>query len=145
MKKYLFMCLMAAAACFAFTACGKDDAEPAGGDEDVNVTNGEIKETANQLVLTMTAKEQGVTITYKWTCDFQNDLCTRSIMEMTYPSESIARQVYESTVEDLDDEDKVTYSVKGKVVTADMTEEYKGQSKSVIKLAMEAMKRKYGI
>ena len=144
MKKYLFMCLMAAAACFAFTACGKDDPEPAGGDEDVNVTNAEIKETANQLVLTMTAKNQGVTVTYKWTCDFQNNLCTRSIMEMTYPSESMAEQAYESAVEDKEEGDKTAYSVKGKVVTADMTEVNRGQQKSVVKMAMEAFKSRFG-
>ena len=112
--------------------------------EDVTVTNAEIKETANQLVLTMTAKEQGVTVSIKWTCDFQNDLCTRSIMEMSYPWESIARQVYESAVENLDEKEKTVYSVKGKVVTVNMTEEYRGIQKSIIKKAMEAMKANAG-
>ncbi|MBQ1909615.1 MAG: hypothetical protein II170_06720 [Bacteroidaceae bacterium] len=131
MKKFLFLCLTAM--CCAFISCGDDD-EPKGGN-----TNGQvaatIKETANQLVLTYTTTTPGFTYTTTWTCDFQNDKCVSSTMTQTYPSEAIAKMVYD----ELDDEDKRIARLSGRSVIIDMTAEHKDMTREQIKITMQAI------
>lgn len=140
MKKYLFLFLMTLG-CFAFTACGDDEDDVLNPDNpgqvDVKVGKAEIKESANQLVLTYGITVQGLTVSVKWTCDFQNELCTRSVTEWTYPSEILAQAAYEAAVEEKDEWDTTVYSYKGKVYIEDDTEEYRGTSKQEIKEEMQ--------
>ena len=140
MKKYLFLCLMALG-CATFTACGDDEEDLIDlnnpGEVDVKVGKAEIKESANQLVLTYGITVQNMTVSVKWTCDFQNDLCTRSVTEWTYPSESYAKMAYEAAVAEKEDWDTTVYSYKGKVYIEDDTEDYRGVSKQEIKTEMQ--------
>jgi len=140
MKKYLFLFLMTLS-CVTFTACGDDEEEVLNPDNpgqvDVKVGKAEIKESANQLVLTYGITVQGLTVSVKWTCDFQNDQCTRSVTEWTYPSETLARATYEAAVEEKDEWDTTVYSYKGKVYIEDDTEDYRGTSKQEIKEEMQ--------
>lgn len=140
MKKYLFLFLMTLG-CFAFTACGDDEDDVLNPDNpgqvDVKVGKAEIKESANQLVLTYGITVQGLTVSVKWTCDFQNELCTRSVTEWTYPSEILAQAAYEAAVEEKDEWDTTVYSYKGKVYIEDDTEDYRGTSKQEIKEEMQ--------
>ncbi|MCR5820438.1 MAG: hypothetical protein K6F94_05785 [Bacteroidaceae bacterium] len=143
MKKYLWLCLMALA-CLPFIACGGNDEDETGVETEEQVyTEPEITDTGNKLVLTYSTSAYNLTTSTKWTCEFENALCTSSIVEVTYPSEAIARESYQNTVEDLDDDEPNIYSINGRVVTANTTEDYKGTPKASIKAAMEILKQRY--
>ena len=88
-------------------------------------------------LLTYGITVQGLTVSVKWTCDFQNELCTRSVTEWTYPSEILAQAAYEAAVEEKDEWDTTVYSYKGKVYIEDDTEDYRGTSKQEIKEEMQ--------
>lgn len=145
MKKYLFMCLMAAV-CFTFTSCGDKEEPETNGNENTENTSGgnaNFYELTNRLRLTYTSKVYNISIDNTWVCEFENDVCTSSVMTMTYPNANLAQQAYEDAVNGKSADDKTEYSINGKVVTADTTEEYRGKSKQVIKLAMMAIMAQY--
>ena len=145
MKKFLFMCLMALVP-MAFTACGSDDDDNKPNNEQTTPTGGtvssSISETSNQIIVTVTVKEQGLTMTTKYIFDFQNDVCTKATCQVEYPTEALAKEMYNELLEDLDeDEDASLYSINGKVVSIDMTASFKGQSKTAIKAAAETLRK----
>ena len=92
------------------------------------------------MYVTYSRTMNNMTITTTWTCYFDdNNICTSSKMETTFPTAELAKLSYDETIADLDEnEDPGKYSVNGKVVTYDSTDDYKGQSKDVIKAAMQA-------
>ena len=145
MKKFLFMCLVALVP-MAFTACGSDDDDNKPNNEQTTPTGGtvtsSISETSNQIVLTVTVTEQGLKMTTKYIFDFQNDVCTKATCQIEYPTEALAQASYNELMEDLDeDEDPSIYSIKGKVVSSDMTASFKGQSMAAIKVAVEILRK----
>ena len=143
LKKMMLMGLMVLG-CMTFGACGDDDdnsGEQGGNGTEVTVTKPEIKETANQLVLTYTMVTKGGSCNVKWTCDFEGDKLVKSIMTQTFSKESDARASFEAYK--ADPEDAGEYSLNGKTITVDNTEQYKGESKQVIKMTMEAIKAQY--
>lgn len=143
MKKYLFLCLMAMG-CLTFTACGSDDDEDLDDIEinegDIKVGQAELKETSNQLILSWAISVQNIKVSVKWTCTFKDDICTKSLWEYTYPSETYAKAAYENAMQVKDEYDRTIYSYKGKVYTEDDTADYEGDSREEIKAEMEAMK-----
>ncbi len=149
MKKLLFLTSLMALFClpFTFTACGSDDENDGpnnNGTEQAQFTEAQLTDNGNQLILVYSASAGGFTVTCKWTCDFQNDKLTRSILETTFPNEKAAQASYEASMKDKSEDDPTIYTLKGNVVTADNTESLRGADKSVIKITMEETAKRYG-
>lgn len=100
--------------------------------------NAKVKETANSLVLSYAVGNAEMVVTVKWTCLFENDLLTSSILEETFPSEEYAASVYQSYLEEQaeDPEEGIVYTLEGKVVKTDMTKDMVGNPKSSVLLVM---------
>ena len=73
----------------------------------------------------------------EWLAKFKGDNCNESKMMYTHPTEELATQYYRDQIADLEKDEAKKWSVKGKTVTEDNTEEYKGKDKVEIKAAMQ--------
>ena len=137
MKKYLFLSMAAIAALFAFSSCGDDDEiDPEINPDNIKVDKAKFTETANQMTLTYAISFPGLSsekVNVKHTADFKDDACTSFITEYTYSKETYAKQSYEASVSEKDEDDLTVYSYKGKVYTEDETAYYKGQSKDEVR------------
>lgn len=104
-------------------------------EEDPDPDNGEtsegITDNGNQLVLKYTQ----YTLPCVFTCDFENGICVKAVMEVTYPTAALAQIAYEGSGED----EEVKYSLKGNVLVCDMTALYGGLDKASIRTIMEGM------
>lgn len=142
LKKYFSICLALLATTLVMNSCVKDDE---GEDIIDSVENSKgkayITETENQLVLTIDIKDYYVE---KWTCDFENDVLVKSIMEFEVASEVIAKSVYEGLVasqegedgEEVNEENKINYVLNGTIISADITAQVAGASKTAVRNAM---------
>lgn len=138
MKKLLFS-LMALGALAAAPACS--DKEDDGNETKNTVT---ITETDSQIQLKHVISGLGLTITSNYTWNFNEDgLCVSANVTSTYPSEAIAKRIYEETVadEDLPATVKEWYSISGKVINYDMTDIYAGFSKKKVRELAEDLKK----
>lgn len=106
------------------------------------VASASITETATQLVLTFSFTEE-YAVTGKWTCDFNaDDMCIKSVQQMTYPSEEIAAQELrelQAEAEEVGD-DTTEYWRDGKTVFSDDSADYADTSRDEIRLFMQMMK-----
>ncbi len=138
MKKFFLFCLMALTCTTTFIACGDDDDDPIlDGTEniDAQVTKAEMKDNGNQLILTYVMRISTYQATIKWICNFDNDqICTSSTEEWTWPNEQIAKS-------DEEESKAQGENVKrnGKTVIHDVSDQYAGTEKNVIKEQMEMM------
>lgn len=148
MKKYLFLCMAAIAALLAFTSCSDDDEIDPDDINPGNVAVGKAKftETANQMTLTYAISFPGLSsekVNVKHTADFKDDACTSFITEYTYSKETYAKQSYEASVSEKDDDDQTVYSYKGKVFIEDDTYYYKGQTKDQVRQYLKYLEEAY--
>ena len=153
MKKFLFLCLLTLGAMTTFTACGGDDEDNQPKNEQQGTENGTnwssssssgFADKGSYMYVTYSRTLNNMTITITWTCYFDdNNICTSSKEETTFPTAELAKLSYDETIANLEEgEDPGKYSVSGKVVTYDATDDCKGQSKDVIKAAMQAIANK---
>ncbi len=72
-----------------------------------------------------------------WTCKFSGDKCNSSIIAFTFPTEELATEYYREETDGLDKKEAKQYSVKGKTVYQDNTEEYSGKDKIAVKAEIQ--------
>ncbi len=104
--------------------------------------NAKLKEEDNRLTLSYSAALDETVVTEKFICTFENDLCVSAIMETSCPNEEFAQEYYNELLaeqQENPDEDHAVYSINGKVITADMSADYAGAPKSMVKEAMQMM------
>ena len=73
----------------------------------------------------------------EWLAKFKGDNCSESKMMYTYPTEELAIQFYREQIDGLDKDAAKKWSVNGKTVTDDNSDEYKGQDKVSVKASMQ--------
>lgn len=135
MKKFFYLCMLALAPMFTFVACGDDDEDNAetNGEVVYNEDGTKIMESDNQVVMTSSYEIPNVgKINVKAVANFSNDVCTTASYSETYPSADLAKMVYESLLEDLDEDEPNIYSLNGSTLTADLTADMKGESKKYV-------------
>ena len=80
-------------------------------------------------------------VNYKleWIAKFKGDKCVESKTNYNHPTEEMAIQFYREQTENLDKADAKKWSVNGKTVTEDTTDESKDKDKVEIKASMQQM------
>ena len=73
----------------------------------------------------------------EWLAKFKGDNCSESKMMYTHPTEEMAIQYYREQTDGLDKDQAKKWSVDGKTVTENNTDEYKDQDKIAVKAAMQ--------
>ena len=143
--KYLLMAAMMLLGTMCFTACGDDDDDVEKAIEKID--NGTMKptvsipETASQLVFT--AVWQGV-MTEVFTATFNNDgTLKKYIVTTTYATDKLADEAWKELKEDLEPDEEANYSRNGRTITADLTSEFEGANKQMIKQIFQSMKTEY--
>lgn len=136
MKKYLIMCIGLLAGMLSFTSCGDDDKDIEDVIGDITKVTTDLKDKGDELILTV---KQGSMYTSVYDAKFKADKCTSYILTTTYKTEEMAKKAYEDLLKYANDSDNITYSIKGKVVTSDMTPLFAGWSKELVKTTLESM------
>ena len=78
-----------------------------------------------------------VSFKLEWLATFKGDNCNESKIMYTFQTDELATQFYREQTAELDENEAKLWSVKGKTVTQDNTEEYKGQDKVAVKASMQ--------
>ncbi|MBR6340075.1 MAG: hypothetical protein IKR63_08115 [Alloprevotella sp.] len=142
MKHWMLMSLMALCCCLGFTACGDDDDDFIDDPDKVVVNDGTITEMDNQLVLKCTAKatqgSKSAKVNLTWTCDFENERCVKSAHVWTYSTEAQAKAYYEGMTSD--PEEARNFTLVGKTVVEDSTEDFMDWEKDRVRHEMEEIK-----
>ena len=73
----------------------------------------------------------------EWLAKFKGDNCSESKMMYTHPTEELAIQYYREQIDGLEKDDAKKWSVNGKTVTEDNTDEYTDKDKIAVKAAMQ--------
>ena len=73
----------------------------------------------------------------EWLAKFKGDKCKEYKTMYTYPTEELAIQFYREQTENLEKDETKKWSVDGKTVTEDNTEENKDQDKVAVKASMQ--------
>ena len=73
----------------------------------------------------------------EWLAKFKGDNCSESKMMYTHQTPEMAIQYYREQIDGLDEADAKKWSVDGKTVTEDNTDEYADKDKIAIKAAMQ--------
>ena len=73
----------------------------------------------------------------EWIAKFKNDKCSEYTTNYTYPTEELATQFYREQIADLSEADAKKWSVDGKTVTEDNSDENKDKDKIDIKATMQ--------
>ncbi|MBP5691441.1 MAG: hypothetical protein J6W99_04840 [Bacteroidaceae bacterium] len=73
----------------------------------------------------------------EWLARFSGDNCSLSKMMYTHQTPEMAIQYYREQIDGLDEDEAKKWSVDGKTVTEDNTDEYKDKDKIAIKAAMQ--------
>ncbi len=104
-------------------------------DEGFEYLSGNITETDNQIVFDFTAtdKKKQVDVTGQMVFDFENNLCTRAVVSVTYPTEASAQAGYQDALADKEEGEYDEVTLSGCIVTAVATTQYAGNTKEVIK------------
>lgn len=144
MKKYFYLCLIALGCMIGFTACDDDDDDVTLEDlENAESTDAKctIKDNGTTLVLTVTAKYDGVSASSVTTATFNGKsddaICIKAEEVDTYPNESIAKEMYEEAVEE-DGAENVKLS--GKKVIINLADELEGCTKAEVRAYMDLIK-----
>ena len=73
----------------------------------------------------------------EWLAKFKGDNCSESKIMYTHQTPELATQYYREQIDGLEKDEAKKWSVDGKVVTEDNSDEYKDQDKIAIKAAMQ--------
>jgi len=131
MKKYLYLLMLALTPALSFTACGDDDEDLDDIDpDDVTIVKPVLKDSGNTITFTYGESYGSYKFTITEEYNFQNDICVSARITETYPNETLAKEAENGYIEG-GDASKI--SRKGKTITYDCTEEFKGMSKQEIK------------
>lgn len=139
MKKYFMMAALMCMGALCLTSCGDDDKDEI---DDIidDVEQGTLKPTTkfeekgNQMILTITWKNVDTQVQ---TATLQNDICESYIVKDTYASTKLADEAWKEVQKDKDYAQYVTRD--GKTITQDLTEEFKGLPKEVLRGVMQNM------
>ena len=130
--KYIFCSLIFVSSVAFATSC-KDDGGGNGNGNGGNIQTG-WTENGNTLIYT-TVSGTGISeIVAVWTLTFEEDLCVKARLEVTFSSANIAVAAYN----ELDDEEKDIATLSGKKIMFNFDDDYAGLSKELIKAAIES-------
>lgn len=134
--------MMAALMCMGalcLTSCGDDDKDDI---DDIidDIEQGTLKPTTkfeekgNQMILTITWKNVDTQVQ---TATFQGEECVSYIVKDTYANNTLADEAWKEVQKDKDYAQYVTRD--GKTITQDLTEDFKGMPKEVVRSFMQNM------
>lgn len=72
-----------------------------------------------------------------WKAEFSGDKCTKSVKTYSFQTPEMATMYYHDLIEGLEADEAKRYSVQGKSVIEDDTEEYTDQDKTAVKAEMQ--------
>lgn len=125
MKKYLFLAALFCMGSVCMTSCGDDDDEKLPKiDEDTEFVTSKPtlkKVEGKQLTLSYTESVGKVKISVVEDWFFENSICVKATVTETYPSESMAKTVFEDMKKEGEDEG---YTRNGKSIIFDASSSY---------------------
>ena len=74
-----------------------------------------------------------------WTAKFKGDKCSSSIMSYTFASPELATQYYREQIDGMDKKEAKNWSVDGKTVSEDNTDEYADKDKIAVKAVIQQL------
>ena len=92
-----------------------------------------LEDKGNELLLSW----DYVGFKFEWLAKFKGENCSESKMKYTHQTPELAIQYYREQIDGLDKDDAKKWSVDGKTVTEDNTDEYSDKDKIAVKAAMQ--------